>query len=317
MDQKQHLRYMKKLPELKISIKKNIIFGRVSVFTYRFVKFIIAALDCKIFIFLKYLLNKKDMIYFRFFYKQDERKAKLIVNDFALYPIYIKKNIGNMVIDCGLGHLFDNMLKYKAGVSFSVILVINFNSKDIERENFYLSLCKKYYFIEKIIFRDNIGLTYGAYNEGYNYLKSINYAGDVIFINSTASGPFNDFWLLKYKNLFYGRKNIGLCGISLNSHTTHLEQKIFMPTVEGFFMYTNMKILTKLFPKALPGSDLLDKKEIISKGEIEFGQIILRGGYGIRSKLFENFIYFSNKPWTIPYGDIRYTKKYSSFANKI
>jgi hypothetical protein len=263
--------------------------------------------------------TKRDVTFFRFkyFYRKEKNKVKIILVDFTGYPLFREKEIFESVIKCGIGNLFENMNKFYAGVPLDVTLVIN--SEKGEKPDIYNSLQKKYNFIENIIFSDNTGFDFGAYNKGYQYLRSINYQGDVLFMNSSARGPFNDYWLLKYSYLFHKRKNIGLCGISLNSHATHMQTKVFLPHVQSFFMYTNMEILTKIFKNSFPASDIAsyNKLDIISKGEIAFSQAILNSGYGICSKLFENFVYYNDSKWEIPEGDTRYNRIYNQFANKI
>lgn len=274
----------------------------------------------KYFAYKRWLKTKNDMLFFKYFYKRKKREVKIILCDFSCSPLYRKKIIyESCIIDCGIGNLFDNMMKHVAGVDFEVILIINCKDSDSKEEQSKYQLLQNIYpFIKKIILRENIGFDFGAYNEGYQYLKPIDYKGDIVFMNSSASGPYNDYWLLRYSYLFHRRKDIGLCGISLNSHTTHLKYKVFEPHVQSFFLYTSMEVLTSVFPDSIPGADVvLSKEDIISYGEIELSQRVINNGYGICSKLFENFIYYKGNKWKIPTGDLRYKKIYNQFANKI
>jgi len=118
-------------------------------------------------------------------------EVKIILSDFIRYPLAREKKILGRAIKCGIGRALRNMARLKAGLKFGVILVIN-SPGDEEtkgKEGTYLSLRERYPFIERIIFRGNAGFDFGAYNEGYRYLKGAGYNGDVVFMNSSASGP--------------------------------------------------------------------------------------------------------------------------------
>lgn len=269
----------------------------------------------KILAYRNMLKTKSDKLFFKYFHGKKKYKVKIILVDFSDYPLHRKKRLFRYDIECGLGNLLENMTKFKAGVQFEVILVVN--EKGQEKRVVYNSL-KKYSFIEKIFFRDNTAFDFGAYNKGYQYLREIAYDGDIVFMNSSTRGPYNDYWLLKYSHLFHRRKNIGLCGISLNSHTTHLRNSVFRPHVQSFFMYTSMNVLMEIFNDSLPTPNSDSKKlDIITYCEIEFSTKMLDGNYGICSKLFENFVYYKGGKWRVPTGDLRGHLFYSQFANKI
>lgn len=231
------------------------------------------------------------------------QRVKIILNDFSDFPLFRQKHIYQDVIQCGIGNLLRNMMQFDAGMSFEVILIINEKTKR-DREK-YTVLKTRYPFIGKIIFRDNIGFDFGAYNRGYQYLKEIGYDDYVVFMNSSARGPYKDYWLLNYSSLFSTRENIGLCGASLNSHTTHLNETRFNPHVQSFFMFTSMQILRNVFVDHLPAAYLVaaSKMERITKGEIEFSNKILLKNYGICSILHKRFIYYRDCDWKISYGD--------------
>ena len=303
---------LKKKENRNISVKKLLI-GLHEIATYLLIKY---------FAYKKWFKTKNDEFLFKYIYKNGKSKVKIILNDFGGYPLYRDKVVcGYITIKCGIGNLFESMARFKAGVQFDIILIINSvsNAETREKWDLYEALQKKYLFIEKIMFRDNTGFDFGAYNMGYQYLRGIGYKGDVLFMNSSARGPYNDYWLLKYSYLFHRGKNIGLCGISLNSHTTHLSEAFFKPHVQSFFMYTNMEILMRVFKNCLPGAGITSSSQldIISNGEIQFSQKILDNGYGICSKLFEDFVYYKGKRWRVPFGETRMNKLYSQFANKI
>jgi hypothetical protein len=271
----------------------------------------------------RWLKSKWDVLYFACRHARAPQGVKIVLAHFDGYPLYREKQIFNGVIKCGIGRLFDNMVRYRAGVPLEVILVVNLgrDAEYGERTEFYRSLQLKYSFITKIVLRDNSGCDCGGYNAGFLYLKECGYRGDVVFMNSSARGPSNHYWLLKYQHMFSRRDDIGLCGISMNSHTTHLplDRWTFRPHVQGFFLYTNMEIAMLVYGDALPGALTAEglKREAISDGELMFSQMMLDRGYGICSKLFESFVYYKGRPWSIPQGDTRFTMRYYQFANKL
>ncbi|MDD3906131.1 MAG: rhamnan synthesis F family protein [Candidatus Omnitrophica bacterium] len=248
--------------------------------------------------------------------------VRIVLNDFIDYPLRRRKAIFRRKFWCGIGCLLENMSRFKAGADFKVILVINSSGgpEMKEKKLLYSSLRRKYPFILDIIFRDNSGFDFGAYDAGYRYLKATGYSNDIIFMNSSAIGPSDDHWLSQYSDLFHDKpKNIGLCGISLNSHTTHLEKKEFKPHVQSFFIYTSMNVMSRVFGDSLAETvpALSEKLDIISAGEIGFSWKVIEAGYGITSKLFKDFVYYKDAEWTVPCGDMRFTKKYNHLANHI
>jgi len=260
--------------------------------------------------------RKKDEVSLKYFSTTQKYAVKIILNDFSGYPLYRRKRIGENTFKCGLGPLLENMMKFKSGADFEVVLVINAEPHSTDSSK-YTSLMEKYPFIKKILFRDNVGLSFGAYNEGYQYLMETGHNGDVVFMNSSARGPYNEYWLLKYAHMFHRVERVGLCGVSLNSHTTHLKDRKFRPHVQSFFMYTSMKVLNKVFGDVLPGNVHKDFYDVVTYGEIALSTKILDRNYGICSRMFDNFVYYKGSKWRIPIGDLRYSSIYSQFANKI
>lgn len=265
----------------------------------------------------KHIKVKRETFIFNSINNESPQKVKIILNDFADYPLFRQKYIFQDFIQCGIGNILQNMMKFDAGISFEVILIINEKTKNDRGKYTLLKII--YPFIDKIIFRDNTGFNFGAYNRGYQYLKEIGYDDYVVFMNSSARGPDNHYWLLNYYYLFNTKEDIGLCGVSLNSHTTHLNEMTFKPHIQSFFMFTSMQILKDVFVDDLPAADLEAARKIerITKGEIEFSNKILMKEYGIRSILHKKFVYYRGCDWKIPYGDPRHNPLYSQFANKI
>jgi len=269
-------------------------------------------------------------------------KIPIILTDWAKYPLRRIKKLGTERLNVGLGNILENMQLNDSGYPFEVFLIINGSKKQDKKK--YLNLKIKYNFIKKIFFRENDGFDFGAYNFGYNILKSKNYLGEVVFMNSSIDGPHKNNWLKKYHNLFNSNKKIGLCGISMNSYRTNLKlsrsflryldkiakkigieilnnffwkEDFFSPHIQSFFIYTRVDILKKVFARNLPGIGLVNHQEIISEGEIELSRKILKEKFGICSSLWPEWIYFKGMVWDKPKGDIRFLKKYKKNANRL
>ena len=245
--------------------------------------------------------------------------ATLINDDFCRL-----RTLGQNTISCGLFSLIGNLAKHNAGVDFDLTLVINRKLADNENEEIKrkIEICdhlpQEYDFIKQVLHHNNQGSDLGAYDAGYQYLKASDYDGDVLFMNTSLSGPSQDYWLLKYHTLFHKHQDVGLCGISLNSHDTNIiNNPPFKPHVQSFFLYTTMKALKKVFPANLDGYNSQNKLEIIENGEIGMSQRILDAGYSIVCYNFPFFFYKSGMEWIIPLGDLRGFKEYRELANKI
>jgi hypothetical protein len=249
--------------------------------------------------------------------KGGARPVKIVLADWAGYPLFRQRTLWTHRIECGSGRILENMERYQAGVPFDVILVIN--GKDpFNPASAYQALSKRHAFIEKVLFRDNTGFDIGAYNHGFQLLKNSQYQGDVLFMNSTLEGPSHDGWLLKYQKLFDQHEHTGLCGISMNSHNTNADRWVFMPHVQSFFLYTTMQVLQHVFADALCGAEVVDNRQtLIAEGEIGISQNILRAGYGIACLAFEDFFYTENGSWDVPEGDLRTKAEFREFANRI
>lgn len=256
---------------------------------------------------------------------------KIVLVEWAAYPLERDKIVGEHVVRCGLGRVLEAMRRWPAGLPFEVILVINraerANPKgvsgrawhslqrmlhlDAERQidkrmQTYASLPSRYEFIESVHFRDNRGQDFGAYDFGYRLLQSQGYEGDVLFMNSSVEGPHGPDWLVKYRDQFYRHDKVGLCGISLNSHDTNLSPQPFAPHVQSYFLYTNMKVLRDALGPRMFDVEVTDKLDVIQKGEIGLSQRVLDAGYGITAASFPQFMYRRGGRWSIPYGDLRY-----------
>lgn len=259
-------------------------------------------------------------------------RVRIVVADLTGYPLYREKYICGKIVKCGIGRIFDNMLRFRAGLNFDVTLVINSRDSDDRPgpvaghrpeetpRHAYESLKDRYPFVREVMFRDNVGQDIGAYNAGYTRLKNEGHDADVVFMNSSVEGPSYDYWLYRYSRLYHRTGRIGLCGISINAGTSHREDVEFSPHVQSFFIYTDMKTLSALASDGnLPGSDLqcCDRNELVTKGEIELSRRALDKGYGICSSLFERFVYHKGDMWAAPPGDPRYIYEYNRFSNEI
>jgi hypothetical protein len=262
-------------------------------------------------------------------------KVHIVLVDWNGYKLRRTKYLGENTIKCGLGPLLKRIDKYESGVDFEISLIINFterfsfknklrnflSEKSALPKSKYQSLKGKYPFIKNIYFRDeNVGMDLGAYNFGLEKIIKENFEGDVIFMNSSVIGPQKNNWLREYKKLFHEFPNIGLCGITANSHATVTNEtkSQFMPHVQSFFLYTKTELLKKVFSNKLPGSDLADDKiKLIMEGEIGISQNFLLAGYAIRTSAFPDFVYKVGDDWVIPEGELRFNKKYRKIANRM
>jgi hypothetical protein len=268
--------------------------------------------------------------------------------EWAAYPLYRNKVVDKHVVRCGLGRMLDNLRRYDPGVPLDVIVVINAAADESEpsppasdvpesglrrkfgrlmerqrelqlarRMHTYERLAERYPFIEAVHFRDNLGQDFGAYDLGYQLLQRRGYDGDVVFMNSSVSGPHENGWLLKYKDQFRRHPNVGLCGIGLNSHDTTEGDGPFAPHVQSYFLYTNMKVLGHAIGPRLFDGDGRNKLDVIRMGEIGVSQRVLNAGYSITSPYFPEFAYRRGGSWSIPWGDLRYSRHHRAPVNQI
>jgi hypothetical protein len=274
------------------------------------------------------------------------KKLSIILVDWNGYSLRRNKVLGENSIKCGLGRILDKMNKYHAGMDFELNLIVNCNDEDEQNSKWYTlpslfknywrltnekykSLQNKYPFINNVYFRDNTDMDIGAYNHGLDILRSENYQGDVLFMNTSVILPSRDGWLVNYQRLFYREDNTGLCGTTLNYNNYISQPPIFMPHVQSFFLYTNTDVLMKVFDNRLPCKSLntnsvftsdqsiySEKARIIVNGEIGISQRVLNEGYSIRCSSFPDFNYKNGDDWLIPVYDIRYKRKYRQFANQ-
>lgn len=243
--------------------------------------------------------------------------VKLIIAWHEQEPFLKIKKLGENTIECGIDNLLRGLDYYDTGKEIEVILVINIKSSININEYYFYASCKH---LKKILYHDNTGLDFGAYNKGYYYLLENNYKGDLVFLNTSCRAPDRDNWLKEYCDLFNKHENIGLCGISMNSHDTSLgmnANSIFNPHIQSFFIYSNMKIIKSVFGDNISGHDTNDRVNSIVNGEIEISRKILDAGFGLICRAFPNFVYFNGDKWNILFGDLRYKKDFLNYANQI
>jgi hypothetical protein len=181
----------------------------------------------------------------------------------------------------------------------------------------YAGLPRKYPFIEAVHFRGNQGQDFGAYDFGYQLLRGQGHTGDVLFMNSSVSGPHEDGWLLKYRDQFLRHPKVGLCGIGMNSHDTSDGEGPFAPHVQSYFLYTNMKVLEHAIGPRLFDASTKDKVDVIRRGEIGISERVLDAGYSITTPAFPEFAYHRGGTWSIPWGDLRYSRHHRTPVNTI
>ena len=260
----------------------------------------------------------------------------VVFSDWAGFPLYRERVLDGRSMACGLGHIMDNALRYDPGMDFDAILIINetpysstfwdaFKSVILfapyyreekaeqfraEKQKQYTDLQTKYPFLKKIYFRDNLGQDFGAYNFAIQKLREQSFGGEILLMNSSLEGPFADGWLKKYYDLFHSKDNVGLCGISLHSHNTNIQDNPpFAPHVGSYLLYTSMDILNKVYPADITGADTDDKNEIIAEGEIGISRDILNDGYSICCLAHPGFYYENNGNWDIPSGALPSNRK--------
>jgi hypothetical protein len=279
-------------------------------------------------------------------------RVKVILVEWAGYPLYRNKVVDQHVVRCGLGRMLDGLKRYDPGLPIDVTVVINAAAEDEhaarltpassgsvaarglrrkfeallrrrrerelgDRMRAYRGLAEQYPFIEAVHFRDNQGQDFGAYDYGYQLLRRQGFEGDVLFMNSSVSGPHEHGWLLKYRDQFRRHPNVGLCGIGLNSHNTSDGSMPFAPHVQSYFLYTNMNVLEHAVGPRLFDGDASDKLDVIRLGEIGVSERVLAAGYSITSPSFPEFAYRLGDIWSIPVGDLRYSRRFRAPVNTI
>lgn len=274
--------------------------------------------------------------------------------EWAAYPLYRNKIVDKHTVRCGLGRMLDRIRRYVAGVPIDVVVVINGADEAgataakqsdrmlsspqwpsglrakverlLRRERelrvarrirAYAALPRRYPFIEAVHFRGNQGQDFGAYDFGYQLLRHQGHRGDVLFMNSSVSGPHEDGWLLKYREQFRRHPNVGLCGIGLNSHDTTDGDGPFAPHVQSYFLYTNMEVLERAIGPRLFDASTKDKVDVIRRGEIGISERVLDAGYSITSPTFPEFAYRRGGAWSIPWGDLRFSRRHRIPVNTI
>jgi hypothetical protein len=292
-----------------------------------------------------------------------EEHVKIVLVEWAAYPMYRNKVVDKHTVRCGLGRMLDGLKRYDPGLPIEVVVVINgaddesatgLNASSSapaepssapplshlpwaaglrskverllrrERElrlerrmRAYAGLPSKYPWIEAVHFRGNQGQDFGAYDFGYQLLRRQGHTGDVLFMNSSVSGPHEDGWLLKYRDQFRRHPNVGLCGIGLNSHDTTDGDGPFAPHVQSYFLYTNMQVLEHAIGPRLFDVSAKDKVEVIRRGEIGMSERVLDAGYSITSPTFPEFAYQRGGTWSIPWGDLRFSRRHRIPVNTI
>ena len=218
---------------------------------------------------------------------------KIILADYGQYSLFRKShNPHNRSF--GLGYLLNQLHHQHTPDSFQVHLIIN----HALLPNEYDYLMQKYPFIKSIHYRStNRGFDFGAYNEGYHYLKQINYSGQVIFMNSVCDIHTPHF-LSEYDLLFHSEPNIGVCSATYNGLAFQKNINLFnyKPNCQSYFLFTHMTILSHVFPDHLPGYLETTKKNVIIHGEVAFSTQLLLQGYRLKAKL-HGFSYAKNEPW--------------------
>jgi hypothetical protein len=181
----------------------------------------------------------------------------------------------------------------------------------------YAGLPDRFPFVESVLLRPNSSMDIGAYDHGYRALVREGYDGEVLYMNSSAVGPFQAGWLHRYLEPLRAHDAVGLCGISLNSHDTSRCPASFDPHVQSFFLLTHMRVLKQSMGPQLLSRRLGDKLDVIRSGEIGLSRRVLQAGYAITCRWFPGFVYRPGASWSIPEGDLRFHPDYAARANVI
>lgn len=291
--------------------------------------------------------------------RAEDEHVKIVLVEWAEYPLYRNKVVDTHTVRCGLGRMLDGLKRRDPGLPIEVVVVINgadgatspkpagqsaeLSGAQLARSQWptglrdaverlrqrerelrlarrmrtYAGLPRRYPFIEAVHFRGNRGQDFGAYDFGYQLLRAQGHTGDVLFMNSSVSGPHEDGWLLKYRDQFRRHPNVGLCGIGLNSHDTTEGEGPFAPHVQSYFLYTNMKVLAHAIGPRLFEDEAKDKVDVIRRGEIGISERVLDAGYSITSPTFPEFAYHRGGTWSIPWGDMRFSRRHRVPVNTI
>jgi len=245
-----------------------------------------------------------------------KKEVRIIVVEWSKYAKLRTDKFGTCTVTRGIDSILSGIANCKTNVKFSVDIIINDCDKDyVDKYDEYASL----EFVNSILYRDNAGKDIGGYNTGYKKLIEEAYDGDVIFINSSCAGPTKDYWLEEYQGKLHNKNNIGFIGATMNSH--NLRNEDFYPHIQSYFIYTNMEILrhsfdTKLVEDTFMVSDI-SREDTIQQGEIHLSSKVLEAGYGISSNMHGDYVYYSNEMWGVPLGDIRLTRAYCKYSNRV
>lgn len=250
---------------------------------------------------------------------------QIIIADWADYPLTRQKSLGaDVTFECGILPLLSGFRDNSAGMPIEATLIVTSeNQIDIDRE-VYEALAKTFPFLRKIIYRDNSGFDLGSYNRGLKELRAEGYDGRVLFVNTSARAPKREGWASEYEALFTNSHYpVGLCGISMTTYRPWFVPRVLArywiekPHVQSFFLYSDMRVLSKCFPTDLPGSKLFKKRALIRDGETAISQAVLSNGFSITSRM-DPAIYQKGSKWPgrLKPG-FRAKRKYMSETNKI
>jgi hypothetical protein len=210
---------------------------------------------------------------------------RVILAEWSQYPIRRSRRLGDSTVECGIQPLLENVKRWPPGVDdFRVRVVINHSppdgrrglaahlrrlwqvaSADAEEDSlttrlaWYAGLPDRFPFVESVLLRPNSSMDIGAYDHGYRALVREGYDGEVLFMNSSAVGPFQPGWLHRYLEPLRAHDAVGLCGISLNSHDTSRCPASFDPHVQSFFLLSHMRVLKQSMGPQLLSRRLGDK----------------------------------------------------------
>ena len=136
-----------------------------------------------------------------------------------------------------------------------------------------------------IIRRENVGLDFGAYNAGLEYIENNNKKYDFyFFINSGVCGPILPHYFIDthWTNIFIKKINdvVKLVGTSIVC-LPHNDSGGYGPKVEGFFFMTDNFGLQLLKNQKNIFCNQPDKYNAVVNGEYGLSNCIFKNGYSI------------------------------------
>jgi len=251
---------------------------------------------------------------------------RIVMADWAGYPLIRQKRLGENTFQCGLLPLLECIQRFPPEEPFDVILIVSDckeTSKSLQR---YTELKSRFGFISQILTRGNDGADIGSYNLGYRKLMDDVHKGEVFFVNTSARGPNRASWHAEYSDMLNkSDQQVGLVGANMVTYKPALMPFFLthffplMPHVQSYFLLSDMRILKQAFGTQLPGSTVTqNKRSLIKSGECAISGAILSCGYAITAKSDLGYYFSKGERWQ---GKLRpgfrFRRQYFEYVNQI